>query len=45
MIEDILLEIFNRMAIHTLDDRHKEEKTDYICQDGKITKVIRGGLR
>lgn len=41
MLADIILQIMNRQNIADLISRHEEEKIDYICQDGKITKIIK----
>ncbi len=40
MINDILIDLFNRMPVSELVKRNEEEGVDYIIEDGKITRVI-----
>lgn len=40
MINDIIINLFNRMPVSELVKRNEEEGVDYIIEDGKITRVI-----
>ncbi len=40
MINDILIDLFNRIPVLELVKRNEEEGVDYIIEDGKITRVI-----
>lgn len=40
MINNILIDLFNRIPVSELVKRNEEEGVDYIIEDGKITRVI-----
>lgn len=40
MIEEIILDLLNRIPVWELTQRYKEEKKSYILQDGRVVKVI-----
>lgn len=40
MINEILIDLFNRMPVSELVKRNEEEGVDFIIEDGKITRVI-----
>lgn len=43
IVAELILEHINRTTIQCLNDRHKEEKKDFVLQDGKVSRVIQGG--
>lgn len=40
MINDIIIDLYNRIPASELVKRNEEEGVDYIIEDGKITRVI-----
>lgn len=40
MIEEIILNMLNRLPVAELVKRNKEEKKIYVIEDGKIVKAI-----
>lgn len=43
IVAGFILDHINRMTIQCLNDRHREERKDFILQDGKVSRVIQGG--
>lgn len=41
MIADVILNILNRQPLIEIQQRSTTDRIIYICQDGRITKVIK----